>query len=157
MLSCRNRPYYQSFGDRYCLHLQGDFAMSRTNTIQYSVHYNIAQKDTERIYDTRFILHASALADSRRKDNASSSYLLLSPLSPYIISYHYFVFELSRYRDALQAGGPGFDSQQGQNCSLLHSVQTDSGAHPASYTIGIGGSFPAGKAAGAWRWPVTFI
>jgi hypothetical protein len=32
--------------------------------------------------------------------------------------------------------------------SLLHSVQTDSGAHPASYPTGTGDSFPGGKAAG---------
>jgi hypothetical protein len=32
--------------------------------------------------------------------------------------------------------------------SHLHSVQTDSGAHPASYPRGTGGSFPGGKAAG---------
>ena len=30
------------------------------------------------------------------------------------------------------------------------SIQTDPGAHPASYTMGTG-SFPEGKAAGAWR------
>jgi hypothetical protein len=36
--------------------------------------------------------------------------------------------------------------------SLLHSVQTSSGAHPASYTMGTGGPFPGwggGKAVGA--------
>jgi hypothetical protein len=33
--------------------------------------------------------------------------------------------------------------------SLLHSVQTGSEAHPASYTIDTGGSFPGNKAAGA--------
>jgi hypothetical protein len=33
----------------------------------------------------------------------------------------------------LQAGWPEFNSCQGQNLSLLHNVQTDSGAHPASY------------------------
>jgi hypothetical protein len=33
-------------------------------------------------------------------------------------------------------------------------VQTGSGAHPASCTMGTGGPFPGGKsAAGAWRWP----
>jgi hypothetical protein len=32
--------------------------------------------------------------------------------------------------------------------SLLHSVQTGSGAHPASYTMGTRGCFPGGKAAG---------
>jgi hypothetical protein len=31
--------------------------------------------------------------------------------------------------------------------SLLHSVQTGSGAHPASYPMGTGGYFPEGKAA----------
>jgi hypothetical protein len=35
-----------------------------------------------------------------------------------------------------------------QDFSLLHSVQTGSGAHPASYQMGTGGSFPGGKAAG---------
>jgi hypothetical protein len=33
--------------------------------------------------------------------------------------------------------------------SLLHCVQTGSGAHPASYTIGTGGSFLGGKVAEA--------
>jgi hypothetical protein len=29
------------------------------------------------------------------------------------------------------------------------------GAHPASYVVGSRGSFPGGKAAGAWSWPLT--
>jgi hypothetical protein len=33
--------------------------------------------------------------------------------------------------------------------SLLHVVQTGSGAHPTSYPVGTGGSFPKGKAPGA--------
>jgi hypothetical protein len=33
--------------------------------------------------------------------------------------------------------------------SLLHVLQNDSGAHPASYPMGTGGSFPGGKASGA--------
>jgi hypothetical protein len=36
--------------------------------------------------------------------------------------------------------------------SLLHSVQTGCGAHPASYPMGAGG-----KAAGVWNWPLIFI
>jgi len=32
-----------------------------------------------------------------------------------------------------------------------------SGAHPASYPMGIRGSFPGDKAAGAWNWPLTSI
>jgi hypothetical protein len=35
------------------------------------------------------------------------------------------------------------------NFSLHHSVQIDSGAPAASYTMGIAGTFPGGKAAGA--------
>jgi hypothetical protein len=34
--------------------------------------------------------------------------------------------------------------QQGKDFPLLHSIQTDSGAHPASYPMGIGGVFPWG-------------
>jgi hypothetical protein len=34
------------------------------------------------------------------------------------------------------------------NFSLRHRVHTDSGAHPASYAVGTGGSFPGGNAAG---------
>jgi hypothetical protein len=42
----------------------------------------------------------------------------------------------SRYTDGLQAGRPGFDLQQGKIFLLfLCSVQTSSGAHPASYPI----------------------
>jgi hypothetical protein len=41
----------------------------------------------------------------------------------------------------LQAGRSGFDSRQGRVFSLRHRIQTDSGAHPASYSIGTGASF----------------
>jgi hypothetical protein len=43
------------------------------------------------------------------------------------------------------------------NFSLHHHVQTGSGVHPPSYAVGIRGSFPGGKAAGAWSWPLTHI
>jgi hypothetical protein len=35
------------------------------------------------------------------------------------------------------------------NFSLHHRVQNGSGAHPATYPMGNGGSFPGGKTAGA--------
>jgi hypothetical protein len=35
------------------------------------------------------------------------------------------------------------------NFSLHHRIQKGSGAHPASYPVGTGGSFPGDKAAGA--------
>jgi hypothetical protein len=40
--------------------------------------------------------------------------------------------------------------------NFLHVVQTVFGAHPASYAVGTGGSFPGGKAAGTWSWLLTF-
>jgi hypothetical protein len=36
-------------------------------------------------------------------------------------------------------------------------IQNGSGAHPASYPMGTRGSFPGGKAAAAWSWPLTSI
>jgi len=36
------------------------------------------------------------------------------------------------------------------NFSLHHSVQTGSGSHPASYSLGTVGSFPENKVAGVW-------
>jgi len=35
--------------------------------------------------------------------------------------------------------------------------QNGSGANPASHPMGTGGSFPGGKVAGAWSWPLTSI
>jgi hypothetical protein len=43
------------------------------------------------------------------------------------------------------------------NFSFHHRVQTGSGTRPTSYPMGSRGSFPGGKAAGAWSWPLTSI
>jgi hypothetical protein len=43
------------------------------------------------------------------------------------------------------------------NISPYHHVQNGSGAHPASNPMGTRGSFPGGKAAGVWSWPLTSI
>jgi hypothetical protein len=42
-----------------------------------------------------------------------------------------------------------FECQWGQEFSLLHVVQTGSGVHPTSYTMGTGGSFPGAKRPGS--------
>jgi hypothetical protein len=42
-----------------------------------------------------------------------------------------------------------------QGISILHVVQTGSGAHPASYPMDNGGSFPGGKGIGAWNCPLN--
>jgi hypothetical protein len=45
-----------------------------------------------------------------------------------------------------------------EDFSSILCVQTGSGAHPASCTMGTGGPFPGGKSsAGEWRWPLTPI
>jgi hypothetical protein len=51
--------------------------------------------------------------------------------------------------------GSEFESRWWQEFSLIHVVRAGSGTHPASYPMGTGGSFPVGKAAGSWSWPLT--
>jgi len=41
--------------------------------------------------------------------------------------------------------------------SLYHCIQNSLGAHPASYPMGMRGSFPGGKVAGTWTWTLTPI
>jgi hypothetical protein len=41
--------------------------------------------------------------------------------------------------------------------SLLQNIQTGSGAHPASYSMGMGGYFLRSEAGGTWGWPLTFV
>jgi len=43
------------------------------------------------------------------------------------------------------------------NFPLPHQVQTGSGAHPATYPMSSRGSFPGGKTARPWSWPLTSI
>jgi hypothetical protein len=44
-----------------------------------------------------------------------------------------------------------------RNFSLHHRVQTSCGAYSASYPMHTRGSFPGGKTARAWNWPLTSI
>jgi hypothetical protein len=50
----------------------------------------------------------------------------------------------SRYSDGLRVGRVGFESRQGDIF-----LKTGSEAHPVSYSIDAGGSFPGGKKARA--------
>jgi hypothetical protein len=60
-----------------------------------------------------------------------------------VISFLVFVHNyISWCSDGLQAGQWVPDSQQGQDFSLFHNMQTDSGAHPASYLMGTEDSLP---------------
>jgi hypothetical protein len=57
-----------------------------------------------------------------------------------------------------RAGRPGLNSRQRQWWdSFRHHVQTDSGAHPASFTQGTRGFYAGDKAASAWSWPFASI
>jgi hypothetical protein len=77
---------------------------------------------------------------------------------PSLTFIYYYLYLLSGSRDSsesiatrLWAGRPGFDSWQGQQIFLFipHSVQTDSGAHPASYPMGTESVIPKVKVAAA--------
>jgi hypothetical protein len=58
------------------------------------------------------------------------------------------VAQLSWYSNRVWAGWSGFNSWQGQDSSLLHSIKTGSGAQPVSYTMDTTGCFPRSKVAG---------
>jgi hypothetical protein len=93
--------------------------------------------------------------------------------SLYVLSFSAFVFRLTPLhypshfavnRDnavgiatgyGLDDRGVGVRVPVGSRISLLHVVQTGSEVHPTSYPMGTGGSFPRGKAAGAWNWPLA--
>jgi hypothetical protein len=66
--------------------------------------------------------------------------------------YMDFILEpghLSRYIDGFTGWTAGVQfSAEGGDFSLLHSVQTGSGAHPVSYQMGTGGSFSRFKEKG---------
>jgi len=52
----------------------------------------------------------------------------------------------------------GFGVPSGsRNFSRHHRFQTGSGTQPASYPMGIRGSFSGHKAAGAWSWWLTSV
>jgi hypothetical protein len=52
------------------------------------------------------------------------------------------------YQSVSEAEGLQFESRQGQEFPLPHSVQTGSGVHPASYPMGTAGLSPEVK----WSW-----
>jgi hypothetical protein len=58
---------------------------------------------------------------------------------------------VTKFHFGLDSGGSRvrFPAEDG-NFSFHHRVQNGSEAHPASYPMGTRGSFPGGKAAGAW-------
>jgi hypothetical protein len=81
-----------------------------------------------------------------------ASAIVISNSDSYLHNLSLFCLKSVRSRDSsvgietgYGAGRPGYDSRQGQEISLLHCVQTGSGAHPSSQPMGTGGSFPKVK------------
>jgi hypothetical protein len=77
--------------------------------------------------------------------------------SPVLIICYCTNSPMSWGSDGLRAGRPGFDSREGRDFCLLHSIQTGSGSHPVSYPMSTMDSFRGGKAAGTWSWELTSI
>jgi hypothetical protein len=85
----------------------------------------------------------------------------------FIVVIVYFVIDSvrkSRNSSVGKALGYGLDDRgcrvrfpAGAGNFSLRRVQNGSGAHPVSYPMGTRGSFPGGKAAGAWSSPLTSI
>jgi hypothetical protein len=74
-----------------------------------------------------------------------------------IMGWFYFMWEHSVRQLATGRTTEGLEveSRWGRDFPLLHVIQTGSGAHPASYPMGSGRSFPGDNAAGEWIWPLT--
>jgi hypothetical protein len=78
----------------------------------------------------------------------------------FFLMYYLSAYRLSRisqwYSAGLRAGWSEVRvTVRAGNFFPHHRVQTGSGAHPASYSMGTKASFPGGKSAGAWSWPLT--
>jgi hypothetical protein len=65
------------------------------------------------------------------------------------ISFLFIMGELSQYTDGLHLDGRFRFPAGTRDFSFLHSIQTGTEIHPASYPMVTGGSFPERKAAGA--------
>jgi hypothetical protein len=82
-----------------------------------------------------------------------------SPLFRRREDYSNFVlnkWKINRYGLDDRGSGVRFPVEP-EKFSLLHRVQTGSGAHLPSYPMVTGGYFPGNKAAGAWSWPLTSL
>jgi len=82
----------------------------------------------------------------------------ISWLAEWLIASEQGLCSIELFRYFLASGWSGArDPARDGHFSLQHRVQTDSGAHPASYPMGNTGAFPGGKAAVVLSWQLTFI
>jgi hypothetical protein len=105
---------------------------SCSRTLLHEISYKVTSRprSVSRIVNTNF-LH-----------DCCSTFSLTDTKHP--ISY--LSTQLSQYSVSLQTGRRGFDPQQRHISFCLTSVQTCSGAYPASCPMGTGGPFPGAKA-----------
>jgi hypothetical protein len=130
---------------------------------QAHVSQNICTPMSEHIQSTPTSVHWTNLTLPEKKDYMncplSNSFLLF----PFIPSYAVYPKvsglsnnEIYAYNNkhSMRSNTKGYGGKTQEWNS--HRVQTGSGARPSSYPMGTKGS-PAGKAAGAWSWPLTSI
>jgi hypothetical protein len=109
---------------------------------------------------TRIPLHSRNLTQSSRVQS-----IILTELSPLAGVDERIILRLilragraqSVYRWATGWTAGVRSQAQASYFPLLHNIQIGSGAHQTSYPLGTGDSFPEGKVAGAWSWPLTSI
>jgi hypothetical protein len=113
---------------------------------------------SDAVYSVRILLtfrFPSSGSKSKRIKQIKNILLCFLPAS-FLHSFSFLLFIVfSRYSDGLD--GRGSNPRQGQDCSLLHSVQTDCENHQASYPMGTGGDFTGCNVVGAWSWPFTSV
>jgi hypothetical protein len=98
-----------------------------------------------RLWDTTFTLHSTSTNDARYRKAISSS---IKGAGGAVIAQWYSAGLRSGWSGVRVPAVCG-------NFPLHYRVQSGSGAQPASYPMGTRGSFPGGKATGAWSWPLT--
>jgi hypothetical protein len=123
---------------------------------------------SERSFEILFIGHMTLFLTERikkyflQKARGNEGFCNVGSISK---NCHRHLIKLSRYSSVGIALGYGLDYRGSmfrfpvgaRNFSLHHRVQNDSGACPAPYSMVSRGSFPGGKVAGAWSWPLTSI
>jgi hypothetical protein len=68
----------------------------------------------------------------------------LNEATRYMLHYHTYLTRSGSWNSLIGLATEGSEFE-----FLLHIIQTGSGAHPTSYPVGTGNSFPGDKAAGA--------
>jgi hypothetical protein len=151
--SMQGKLYYPRFGDHDCVYFQGEVSTRSTSLLMTAP--VVAHDHTLVILTTVtiFPLGPSVSMCQLFRTLTHSEHKWSS-----IASYGWWAEIAQWYSTGLWTGWAGIRVATGTgNLSPHPRVQTGSGTHPASYSMGTSGSFPGGKAAGAYSWPLTSI